>query len=116
MSQPTPHDPIPTLRSTLFAATAGTFVGGFGYLAAMVLTIASAPRQLEHVIRQVVTMPWPVYAWIPTVAAIAVLLISACSIRGQSRRLVFLIFGAMSLAFFAHHGIDLLRRDYIGKF
>jgi hypothetical protein len=102
-------------QSGIIAAAAGGPLGCFVYVVAMGLTIAWAPRRAEN-IRSVVDLPWPVFAILPTAISFAVLLASWSVMRSQRLRLCLLATFGLAIAVCSYFGLDLLRRDYIGKF
>lgn len=100
-------------RAGLFASSSAMF-GLLSYLAAMVITMLFVPRRAEG-IRDVVDLAWPTYALLPTFLSFAALLMIAPMMPSQRSRYAFIAVFTLAIAGCTFFGIDILRRDYIGK-
>jgi len=86
------------------------------YIVVLGLSMYLVPRELENA-RRVVAAPWPFYATFPSIVACVVGLTIGLFLRGSSRsRIAFLLGVAIAVFLSLQCCIDLLRRDYIGKF
>lgn len=117
MSAPAANDspsPKSAGRNSALTAFAGGLAGMAAYLLACFLVMNLAPRRDEG-IRSVIALPWPVYAWLPSVVSVGAVLVASRFFRQRTGRLGFLISGLSMVAAFSYLGWDLLRRDWIGK-
>lgn len=114
-----PYEPSkePAVKNRFLASfLGGVVVAGVAYLIAFGLTMALAPRAEENG-RVVVTMPWLWFATLPSLVAAAIGLGIALSLSGTTKHRIAFLLGTMAAVFLLTNGcIDLLRRDYIGKF
>ncbi len=78
-------------------------------------TTVFAPRRMEGA-RSVVAIPWEIYAAIPVVAGILLILLGMRLLHARGQRLPFLITGALAFLLCLYSVWHLLWRDYIGKF
>lgn len=97
------------------AGASGALLGCVAYATAFIATIDTAPRQSEN-IRQVVDLPWPVFALLPSLLAFVPLLVALVSLPKWTTRMSLILTYSAAVAAISYFGIDLLRRDYIGKF
>ncbi len=89
--------------------------GGLLYVLAMLVLMSSVPRVAEGG-RQIVDWPWQLYASLPSiVAGVVGLATILLAVRSMHLRMGLLLVFAATLAAVSLFGIELLRRDFIGK-
>jgi hypothetical protein len=85
-------------------------------LVAAAAAIGLAPRTIEGG-RSIVALSWPLFASLPIIVAGAIALSIGLFLPGQARhRIAFVIGTAIGLFLTSGCCLDILRRDYIGKF
>jgi len=98
----------------LLALVTGGNLGALAYAVAAALIVFAAPRQDEGV-RRVVDMPWPVFATMPTAAAVAAVLLACRWIATRGQRLWFVVSASVVVLACSSLALEILRRDYVGK-
>ena len=113
MVRPAESKPEPPLRLTVLWCVPG---GMLAYIFALTLVSSVVPRHSEGV-RDVVAIPWPIFATIPwlTAAVLGTGLV-VILLRGARTRLVAFLLLVITIAVCNSLAVGLLRRDYIGKF
>ena len=105
-----------TVPSWLAFSTGGVVLTTLLYVIACGLTMGLAPRAAEGA-RSVVAMPWLLFAFLPTMIAGIIGFIIGLFLRsGLAQRIAFLFGVGVALFLTAGCCVDLLRRDYFGKF
>jgi hypothetical protein len=90
--------------------------GAATYLAALVLVSGVVPRHSEGV-RQCVSLPWMVFATLPWLLAAAISISGALfAARNARQRAAAVALLMLTIVVCNMLAVDLLRRDYIGKF
>lgn len=96
-------------------AARGILLGCVAYAIAFVVTITFAPRSPEG-IREVVNLPWPVFAFLPSLLSFGFLPVACHDLATPRERFFVILLFSAAVGVCTYFGIDLLRRDYIGKF
>jgi hypothetical protein len=92
----------------------GAAIGATTYGIALLCTIALAPRSEENV-RQSVALPWLMYAMLPSFGSTAAGILFSAILSRRDGRLIVLLATVLTILACSAFGIDLLRRDFIGK-
>jgi hypothetical protein len=100
----------------LLSAIIGTVFGAVMYFAASIVLISAVPRRSEGV-REVADISWPVFASFPaTVSVIALLAVLFIPLPRRLSRIVILLAAGLAVMLSAMLTLDLIRRDFEGKF
>lgn len=94
----------------------GTLIGSSVYLIFLAITMLAAPRTAEG-IRQTVSWPWPLYASLPAMlTTLAVFPLSFARLPTSIHKLSLIFAAGVSIILWAASTLELLHRDFLGKF
>lgn len=103
-------------RDWLGATYWGIAAGLMSHVVALFAVMLAVPRQEEGV-RQIVAIPWPAYALLPSMLSAATLLVLLfVPLKQPNWRLRMILAAGITMALCSLLSIDLLRRDFAGKF